>query len=153
MIAVLPEKAKYSAQSDISRQKQATWDHQIVHEVLKVVLQPLFDYSRNCNPNDTRPSPYFHALCGDGNWYQCFVPIGAWLTNYPEHMALQSLRSNSCPWCEVSASKFGDYPLVFPHRDYQVYMRIFYNEDSTQRVAQLTEWGVRMTTDNVLWRL
>jgi len=38
MIAVLPKKAKYSAQSDISRQKQATWDHQIVHEVQKVVL-------------------------------------------------------------------------------------------------------------------
>ena len=69
LIAVLPEKAKYSAQSGISKQKQATWDHQIIHEVLKVVLQPLFDHSRNCDPNDTSPSPYFHALCGDGNWH------------------------------------------------------------------------------------
>jgi len=97
MIAVLPEKAKYSAQSDISRQKQATWDHQIVHEVLKVVLQPLFDHSRNCDPNDTHLSPCFHALHGTGNWHQCFVRIGPWLADYPEHMALQSLRTNYCP--------------------------------------------------------
>jgi len=32
-------------------------------------------------------------------------------------------------------------------------MRVFYNDDSTQRVAQLTEWGVRITTNNILWRL
>jgi len=150
MIAVLPEKAKYSAQSDISRQKQATWDHQIVHEVLKVVLQPLFDHSRNCDPNDMYPSPYFPTLCGDGNWHQCFVRIGAWLANYPEHMALQSLHVNSCPWCDVPASKFGDYPSVFPCRDHQIYMHVFYNDDSTQRVVQLTEWGVRITSNNVL---
>ena len=31
MIAVLPGKAKYSAQSGISKQKQATWEHQIIH--------------------------------------------------------------------------------------------------------------------------
>jgi len=100
-----------------------------------------------------RPSPYFHALSGDGNWHQCFVQIGAWLADYPEHMSLQSLHANSCPWSEIPASKFGDYPSVFPHRDHQVYMCVFYNEDSTQRVAQLTEWGVRITTNNVLWRL
>ena len=124
MIAVLPEKAKYSAQSDISRQKQAIWDHWIVHEVLKVVLQPLFDYSRNRDPNDTHPSLYFHTLCGGGNWHQCFVRIGAWLADYPEHMALQSLSANSCPWCEVPTSKYGDYPSVFPRRDHQVYMHV-----------------------------
>ena len=67
MIAVLLEKAKYSAQSSILKQKQATWYHQIIHEVLKVVLQPLFDHLRNCDPNNSHPSPYFHALCGDGN--------------------------------------------------------------------------------------
>jgi len=124
MIAVLLEKAKYSAQSDISRQKQATWDHQIVDEVLKVILQPLFDHSRNCDPNDTHLSLYFHALCGDGNWRHCFVRIGAWLADYPEHMALQSLSTNSCPWCEVPTSKYGDYPSVFPRRDHQVYMHV-----------------------------
>ena len=68
-------------------------------------------------------------------------------------MALQSLRTNSCPWCEVPASKFGDYPSVFPRRDHLEYMRVFYHNDSTQRIAQLTAWGVRTTTDNVLWRL
>jgi len=68
-------------------------------------------------------------------------------------MALQSLHANSYPSCQVPASKFGDYPSVFPRRDHQVYMHVFYNEDSTQRVAQLTEWDVCTTTDNEFWRL
>jgi len=68
-------------------------------------------------------------------------------------MALQSLRTNSCPWCEVPALKFEDYPSVFPCHDHLEYMHVFYHNDSTQRIAQLTAWGVRTTTDNVLWRL
>ena len=63
------------------------------------------------------------------------------------------LRANSCPWYEVSTSKFRDYPSVFPCCDHLEYMRVFYNDDSTQRVAQLTEWGMCTTTENVLWRL
>ena len=121
--------------------------------MLKVVLQPLFDHERNCDLNDTRLSPYFHTLYGNGNWHQCFVRIGAWLADYPEHMALQSLQANSCPWCKVPTSKFGEYPSVFSCCDHLEYKRVFYNDDSTQRVVQFTEWGVCTTTENVLWRL
>ena len=152
MIALLPEKFKHSEQIGITKTAQASWDHQIIHEVLKVVLQPLFDHSRNVDPNDLSPSPYFHALCGDGYWRQCFPRVAAWLADYPEHMALQSLTANSCPWCEVPYSKLGEFPSQYPRRNHLEYMRLFHN-NGPRRDGLLTARGVRTTTDNVLWRL
>src|SRR5207253_11486161 len=62
--------------------------------------------------------------CGDGEIQYCFPHLDTWIADHMEYVVLLSLKTTSCPWCEMPFNELRDDKLRVPTRDYVTYKKI-----------------------------
>jgi hypothetical protein len=95
-------------------------------------------------------------LCPDGNTRICIPIVSLWLADHAENATIHNIKMNSCCYCELEPSEFGNkLPKSRSKiRDYPLYYKklITYEEGDDDAGHFLTSRGVKLS-EGVFWGL
>ena len=96
LLALLPIPPKFSKSSKAD-QPQGKINADTLQDVFELIFAPLQDVAHAGNAID----------CADGKVPQCFPILSLWIADHMENVALQVLKTNACPKCEVPTHELG----------------------------------------------
>ena len=114
LLALLPVPPKLP-QSSSANNVQREVNADTLQGVFDLIFAPLQDAALEGVPID----------CADGRVRKCFPILSAWIADHMENVALQGVKSNACPTCEISSDMLGS-PIQdgYRTRDYASYDRL-----------------------------
>ena len=123
LVALLPVPPKLSHESVCADEIQRQMDPDALQAVFDLILAPLQEITNNGVVMD----------CTDGKTRLCFPILSTWIADHAEHTILNGISSESCPQCEVPATKLGqDLRNIYEPRKYAHYAQKTYEYKQTQ---------------------
>ncbi|KAJ7875707.1 hypothetical protein B0H14DRAFT_3547012 [Mycena olivaceomarginata] len=115
-----------------SQAKRAAVSHQLFHDCMRVILEPL----RAAGVDGVEMD------CADGFMRRMFPILAAYIADYPEQCLVACCRENSCPRCLVQPKQRGE-PLNSTLRDPGETLRVIVDQSQNQFPAKFVDQNLR----------
>ena len=112
LLALLPVPPKLSKSSKAD-QRQRKISADTLQDVFELIFAPLQDVAHVGIPIE----------CSDRKVRLCFPILSGWIADHMENVALQGLKTNACPKCEVPTNELGTNARSYRARDYARHQR------------------------------